>query len=151
MGIGLVERHNDAFAVVDRYYGSNDEILDAEGYFDTVTDPENRVTLVATAMAGSGRAAVEVVIEEVPAVVARNPDLELPGVVVEHQDAALGHGHAEQAVDPGHGHAVVGDDQEAGAGGLGQLVDQVRTKEGPVQLTATFEQEEGEPARPPAR
>ena len=38
--------------------------------------------------------------------------------------ALLAHGDAEQPVDPRHGQAVMGDDQEAGLGALGDLGDQ---------------------------
>ena len=39
-------------------------------------------------------------------------------------DAAFGHRHAEKAVDTRHRDAVVGYDQEAGAGGVGDLAEQ---------------------------
>ena len=39
-------------------------------------------------------------------------------------DAAFGHRHAEKAVDTRHCDAVMGDDQEAGSGGVGALAEQ---------------------------
>jgi hypothetical protein len=39
-------------------------------------------------------------------------------------DAALGHRYAEEAVDARHRDAVMGDDQEAGASGVGDLAEQ---------------------------
>ena len=39
-------------------------------------------------------------------------------------DAAFGHRYAEKAVDTRHRDAVVGYDQEAGAGGVGDLAEQ---------------------------
>ncbi len=42
----------------------------------------------------------------------------------ELRDAALGHRDAEEAIDARHRDAVVGDHQEAGAGGVGDLADE---------------------------